>query len=172
MIETERLFHRKFTIEDLPRLIEMRSDPEVNQYLGGVRMQNPEALAKRIRFYIDCYDKYGFGSSAMIWKKTGEIIGTSGLQPLGETGEIEIGYAVVKEFWRQGIAFESARAWLDFGFRQKNLNRIVAVAYPENTGSRRIMEKLGMRYEKNEEHYGIDSVFYAVSRVEFLSLNK
>ena len=67
MLETERLILRKFSPEDLPRLIEMRSDPEVNIYLGGTKMQNPEALAKRIQFYIDCFEKYDFGMSAMIW---------------------------------------------------------------------------------------------------------
>ena len=171
MLETERLFIRKFTPEDLPRLIEMRSDPEVNVYLGGTKMQNPESLAARIEFYIDCFERYGFGMSAMIWKESGEMIGWSGLQPLDGTSEIEVGYGMIKEFWGKGIALEAAKAWLDFGFRQKNLERIVAVAYPENTGSWRIMEKLGMRYEKTEPHYGAECVFYAISREEFDKLN-
>lgn len=171
MLETERLFHRKFTREDLPRLIEMRSDPEVNIYLGGVRMQNPEAITKRIEFYIDSHEKHGFGMCMMIWKETGETIGWSGLQPLEGTSEIEVGYGMVKEFWGRGIGMETARAWLEFGFREKNLPRIVAVAYPENTGSWRIMEKLGMRYEKTEEHYGADCVFYGISREEFDKIN-
>ena len=168
MLETERLLIRKYTLEDLPRLQEMRSDPSVNVYLGGVKMQNPEALAKRIRFYIGCYDRYGFGMCGMIWKETGEMIGWSGLQPLDETGEIEVGYGMIKEFWRRGIGFEAAKAWLDFGFNQKKLERIVAVAYPENKGSWGIMEKLGMKFEKNEEHYGALCVFYAITRDEFL----
>lgn len=171
MLETERLILRKFTLEDLPRLIEMRSDPEVNIYLGGTQMQNPEAIAKRIRFYIDCHNKYGFGMSAMFWKPTGEMIGWSGLQPLEGTSEIEVGYGMVKEFWGKGIGYETAKAWLDFGFNVKNLERIVAVAYPENRGSWRIMEKLGMSYEKTEPHYGAECVFYGISRAEFVKLN-
>lgn len=167
MLETERLFMRKFTPEDLPELIELRSDPEVYKYLGGTRMQNPVALEKRLQFYIGCYDKYGFGHHAMHWKETGEMIGWSGLQPLEETGEIEVGYGMKKEFWRRGIGLECAKAWLEFGFEKANLKRIVAVAYPENTGSWRIMEKLGMHYEKNEEHYGVECVFYAISKEEF-----
>ena len=166
--ETERLIIRKFTPADLPRLIEMRSDPEVNIYLGGTRMQDAEAITKRIQFYIGCYDKYGFGMCAMIWKPSGEMIGWSGLQPLDGTDEIEVGYGMIKEFWRRGIGFEAAKAWLDFGFNEKNLERIVAVAYPENKGSWRIMEKLGMRYEKTEAHYGADCKFYAISKDEFL----
>lgn len=79
MIETERLFLRKFTPEDLNKIVELRSDPCVYKYLGGIERQNADALAKRLRFYINCYEKYGFGTGAMIWKETGEIIGSFGL---------------------------------------------------------------------------------------------
>lgn len=170
-LKTERLLIREFTTEDLPRLIEMRSDPEVNIYLGGTAIQNPEAIEKRLRFYMDCFEIYGFGMSAMIWKETGEMIGWSGLQPLDGTAEIEVGYGMVKEFWGQGIGYECAKAWLYFGFNEKKLERIVAVAYPENRGSWRIMEKLGMKYEKTETHYGAECVFYGISREEFDKIN-
>jgi RimJ/RimL family protein N-acetyltransferase len=171
MLETERLLIRRFTPEDLPRLIEMRSDPEVNKYLGGTKLQNPEAVTKRMQVYIDSYEKYGFGVCAMIWKETGEMIGWSGLMPLADTDEIEVGYGMIKEFWGRGIGLECAKAWLDYGFREKNIERIVAVAYPENKGSWRIMEKLGMKYEKNAEHYGAECVFYGISKAEFDKLN-
>ncbi len=93
MLETERLLLRKFTPEDLDKLIERRSDDEVIKYLGGKNLQNPEAIEKRLQFYADCYAKFGFGMCAMIWKKSGEMIGWSGLQPLEETGETEVGYS-------------------------------------------------------------------------------
>lgn len=168
MFETERLLIRKFTPDDLPKLLELRSDREVTQYLGGSRLQNPEAIEKRLHFYIDCYAKYGYGMCAMIWKATGEMIGWSGLQPLEETGETEVGYGMIKEFWGRGIGCESAMAWLEYGFKQANAERIVAVAVPENTGSWRIMEKCGMKYERTVEHYGMECVFYSISKEEFL----
>lgn len=168
MLETERLFIRKFTPDDLGELIRLRSDEEVNKYLGGARKQNPENIEKRLRFYIECYEKYGFGACAMIWKETGEMCGWSGLMPLEDTGEIEVGYGLAKEFWRKGIGFECAKAWLEFGFEKANLERIVAIADPENTASWKIMEKLGMRYEKTEVHYGMECVFYSISKNEYL----
>lgn len=168
MLETERLIIRKFTPEDLDALVEARADEDVIKYLGGRRMQNPEAIEKRMHFYIDCYDKFGFGMCAMIWKETGELIGWSGLQPLEETGEIEVGYGMKKEFWRRGIGSECARAWLGFGFENAGLERIVAVAVPENTGSRRVMEKCGMHYEKTVEHYSMQCAYYAITKNEFL----
>lgn len=167
MIETARLQFRRFTLDDLPLLIEQRSDPEVNKYLGGVRLQNPTALATRIRFYIGCYESHGVGMCAMIWKETGEIIGSAGLQPLEGTDEIEVGYSMVKPFWGRGIGTEAARGWLEYGFGTMGLDRIVAVAQLENSASRRIMEKLGMQHEKTEDHYGAACAFYVISKAEF-----
>lgn len=168
MFETERLLIRKFTFDDLNQLIELRSDDEVIKYLGGRRMQNPDAIKKRLQFYIDCYAKFGYGMCAMIWKETGEMIGWCGLQPLEETGYTEVGYGMIKEFWGKGIGFECAKAWLEYAFETANAEIIVAVASPENTGSWRIMEKCGMKYEKTEEHYGENCVLYTVSKDEFL----
>ena len=167
MLETERLLMRPFTLDDLPRLIEQRSDPRVNQYLGGTEMQNAESLTERIKFYIKCHEKYGFGMSAMIWKETGETIGWSGLQPLDWTTEIEVGYGMIRKFWGVGIGTEAARAWLEFGFNVVKLKRIVAVAYPANEKSWRIMEKIGMKREKIETHYGAQCVFYGISSDEY-----
>lgn len=168
MIETERLIFRKFVDEDLDLLIEQRSDPEVNKYLGGTALQNPEALAKRIKFYISCYESHGFGMCAMVWKETGEMIGSAGIQPLDGTDEIEVGYSMIKKYWGLGIGTEAARGWLEFGFRNTGLERIVAVADIDNAASRHIMEKLGMKYEKTEYHYGADCAFYSIYKKEFM----
>ncbi len=167
MLETERLIINKITPDDLPWLIEMRSPPAVNRYLGGPAMQNAEALTKRLPFYLECHEKYGFGFCTMTLKSTGEMIGTSGLQPLEDTGEIEVGYNLAEKYWRQGFGYECAIAWLKYGFDTAGIERIVAVADPANTGSWRIMEKCGMKYEKNEKHYGMDCVYYAISREDF-----
>ncbi len=169
MLETERLIISKITPDDLPWLIEMRAPDAVNRYLGGRAMQNAEALTKRLPFYLECHEKYGFGFCTMTLKSTGEMIGTSGIQPLEDTGEIEVGYNLAEKYWRQGFGYECAMAWLKYGFETAGLERIVAVADPENVGSWRVMEKCGMKYEKTEKHYGMDCVYYAISRDEFLN---
>jgi [ribosomal protein S5]-alanine N-acetyltransferase len=172
MLETNRLIIRPFTDDDLDRLIEMRADPDVNKYLGGTRLQNPEAIAKRLKVYISTQEKYGFSSCALIWKETGEMIGWGGLMPLEESGEIEVGYGFIKEFWGKGLGTEMTRAWLDHAFGPAGLERVVAIAIPGNDASTHIMEKVGMRYEKNALHYGEDCLFYAVTRDEYLLRGK
>ncbi|MBX7055488.1 MAG: GNAT family N-acetyltransferase [Pyrinomonadaceae bacterium] len=169
MIETERLIISKLTPDDLTWLVEMRSPDAVNRYLGGPTMQNLEALTTRLQFYIDSYEKLGFGFCKMQLKSTGEAIGTSGLVPLDDTGEIEVGYNLSERYWRQGYGYECAMAWLKYGFEVAGLDRIVAVAHPDNKGSWRIMEKCGMRYEKSGFHYNMDVVYYAITRDEFLA---
>lgn len=169
ILETERLLHRRLTADDLDTIIEFRSDDEVNKYLGGSRAKTREFNEARMKFYLETWEKYGFGFAMMIWKETGEEIGWSGLQPLEDSGEIEVGYGLVKKFWRKGIGLETAKGWLDHGFNKADLERIVAVAAPENEGSWRIMEKCGMKSEGTKFHYGTDLVFYAVSKDEFLN---
>ena len=168
MLETERLIIKKLIPEDLPWLIEMRSPEAVNRYLGGPKMQNAEALTARLPFYLECHEKFGFGFCTMALKSTGELIGTSGLQPLEETGEMEVGYNLSEKYWRQGYGYECAMAWLKYGFRVAGLERIVAVAHPDNKGSWGIMEKCGRRYEGVQTHYSQECVFYSISLDEFI----
>lgn len=158
------------TAADLDWLIEMRTPDAVNRYLGGPAMQNRESLTKRLPFYLECHERYGFGFSIMSLKSTGEQIGTSGLQPLEDTGEFEVGYNLSEKYWRQGFGFECAMAWLKYGFEKAGLDRIVAISHPDNVGSWRIMEKCGMRFRGNETHYGIDCVAYEIERSDFQRL--
>jgi ribosomal-protein-alanine N-acetyltransferase len=167
-LETDRLLLRPFTVDDLPALITLRADEEVSRYLGGALMQSPEAITNRASFYLACHERNGYGIAMISQKSDGTVIGWGGLQPLEETGEIEVGYGFAKPFWGLGYATEMAAACLRYGFEQAGLARIVAVAVPENTASRHVMEKLGMKYEREALHYGQKCVFYAIMRAEFV----
>lgn len=168
LTETARLTIRPYSLADLEELIEMRSDPEIYRYLGGLERQNPTEIAKRLRFYIDCYQEYGFGMAAMILKENGENIGGSGLQPLEQTGEIEVGYSLKRAYWGRGIGTECALEWLRYGFESAGLERIVAVTSPDNIGSWRVMEKCGMKFEGLKRAYNMECKFYAISKNEFM----
>jgi ribosomal-protein-alanine N-acetyltransferase len=158
---------RPFTWDDLPEMHHLRANEEVVRYLGGAAKQTPEFIEQRLRFYMDCRERYGFSSSPAIRKSDGVFLGWGGLQPLEDSGEIEIGYGFDKPYWGQGYATELAAAWLRYGFETARLARIVAVANPENTASRHVMEKLGMKYEKMATHYESECVVYAITRDEF-----
>jgi len=94
-------------------------------------------------------------------KEGRRLIGFCGLQPLPETDEIEIGWWLARAWWGRGLATEAARAALHEGFTRAGLDRIVAIAQPANTASIRIMEKLGMRFERMTESRGVPVAMYA-----------
>ena len=164
MLETERLVLREFTLDDLERLVELRSDPLVMRYIG---LQSREKVEERLRYYLSLYQSHGFGMWAVVHKAENALIGWCGLLFLDQTPEVEVGYGVARAFWGQGLMTEAARASLRFGFESAKLERIVAVAMPENHQSRRIMEKLGMRYEKNGHFYNHELVYYAINRDQY-----
>jgi [ribosomal protein S5]-alanine N-acetyltransferase len=170
MIETERLTLREFTDADLDKLVELRSDPLVSQYIGGEKAMDREWNRSRLAFHIACYKDPGYGMMAMHWKETGDMIGWCGLQPLEESGHIEIGYGMSQPFWGKGIAYEASLACLREGF-EKGLERIVAVASPENNNSWGTMIKLGMKREPDAFHYGHMLVFYAISKEDFFAIH-
>lgn len=167
MIETERLIVRPIIEDDFETLCKLRSDEEVMKYMGGAEFSKREKFAERFRFYIEHQKEHGFGMNLVILKETDEIIGWAGLQHLDGGSEIEVGYGFDKPFWGRGYATEVARALMIYGFEKLNLNKIVAVAIPENKGSWHVMEKLGMKYIKNDFHYGFECVCYAITKEEF-----
>jgi RimJ/RimL family protein N-acetyltransferase len=167
-LETSRLRLRPFCLEDLDPLTEIHSDPLVMRYLGGKTRDREETLL-RLEINIRTWQEHGFGMYA-VFERTGEtMIGRCGLAFLDQTPEIEVGYMFARAHWGKGYATEAARASLRFGFEVRGFDRIVAVANPENRASRHVIEKLGMRFEKNANYYNCDVVYYALSRQEWAS---
>lgn len=167
-IETGRLRLRQFTPGDADGFAALRADLDVMRYIKGTGQTREEVLKALEHNRVSRWQQHGFGNWAVALKDDGALIGWCGLGFLDNTPEIEIGYGFDKKYWGQGIGTEAARAALRFGFEQLELERIVAVAIPENTGSRHIMEKLGMKYVKDAFFYETDVVYYAITREEYL----
>jgi ribosomal-protein-alanine N-acetyltransferase len=89
------------------------------------------------------------------------------LNYLAETNEVEVEYALARNWWRRGLGTEAAQASLRFGFETANLDRIIALAFPENIASQRVMEHIGMFYQQTARYFGFDLVCYALSRDQF-----
>jgi RimJ/RimL family protein N-acetyltransferase len=167
MLETERLILRRFYggDDDIEAVYAMRSDADTMRFIR--EPQNRDETVKWIELVSSLWESDRIGFCAVVEKSSGRIIGWCGLWRLKETGETEVGYAIRKEFWGRGLASEAARAFLDYGFNRLNLDKIVAVAFPDNTASRRVMEKIGMRYDYTGQFYGRDLVHYSITRDEF-----
>lgn len=164
-IETPQLRLRQFTPTDLDDLYRLYSDADVMRYVGrGIRTKNDTqtALSTLIKHY-----EYEFGMWAVIHKADNKLIGRCGLCFLDNTPEVELGYVLDKSYWRRGLATEASHASLKYGFEMVKLDKIVAIAKSENIASRRVMEKVGMKYEKDAYFYNTDVVYYSISRTAY-----
>jgi RimJ/RimL family protein N-acetyltransferase len=165
-IETARLRLRVPSLSDLDDLYLIRSDPDVMRFITGAPSTREETLAGLDK-HLKRWEEHGFGQWVLNFKGEAALLGWCGLDFLDTTTEIEVGYGLAQEYWGLGIATEAAEASLRFGFEQLNLERIVAVAYPQNRGSWRVMEKLGMKYVREGFYYGADMVYYQILRQDF-----
>ena len=166
MFETERLILRPFDEEDVDAVFAMRSDEDVMRFIRPIQTERGETI-NWIRMLSEKWDTENIGFCAVVEKKTGNFAGWCGLWRLKETGEFEVGYAIAKNFQRKGYAAEAARRILDYGFNELDLEKIVAVAYPENEASQNVMKRLGMKYVKTGEFYEKNLVQYAIFKDEF-----
>ena len=145
----------------------MRGDPDVMRYIGGEGAVSREKTVERVDRYLKCWTEHQLGMFGIRFRGEEAAVGWAGLQPLEQTGEIEVGYAFGRPAWGRGLATEAARAALEWGFRDRGLERIVAVASPENSASRRVMDKLGMTYEGLRFRYGTDCAYYSITSQAF-----
>lgn len=149
-LETPRLILRAMNADDAEGMFDLDSRPEVLKYLLTPPLTDVEQSREIIRRVQQQYEEHGIGRFAVEWKATGEFVGWAGLKFLTEplngcVNYHDLGYRLLPKFWGMGIATEASRASLDLGFNQMGLQKIYAGALPENVGSCRVLEKMGMR---------------------------
>jgi ribosomal-protein-alanine N-acetyltransferase len=166
-IETARLQLRQYTLDDLNALAQILSNPEVMKYSprGVIPNEKLKQVTQEIlEFFITHWEHHAFGAWAVIYKQTSQLIGHCGLNFLPNSPEVEVLYRFDQPYWNQGIATEATKASLRYGFEEVKLERIVAITTPEHLASRRVMEKAGLKYEKDAHFYNLDVVYYALRR--------
>jgi RimJ/RimL family protein N-acetyltransferase len=148
-LTTERLSIRPFTLDDTPFILEQLNEPSFIQNIGDRNVRTLEdACAYLTNGPIGSYAKNGFGLCLVTLKETGEAIGMCGLIKREALDDVDIGYAFLPRFWSKGYAVEAAQAVKQFAKETLGLKRLVAIVDPANTSSIRVLEKIGMRYEK------------------------
>ena len=151
VLETERLLLRRFMPEDAADNYRIYTDPENMRFMGR-QPDSVEFERYHIRRHIaNYYEQHGFGLWAVVLKENGRLIGRCGLlyQPVEGAQVVEVSYLIDRHYWGRGLATEAARAVVRLGFERYRFPRIVAFINPENVGSVRVAEKIGMRYERS-----------------------
>jgi RimJ/RimL family protein N-acetyltransferase len=168
-IETRRLLMRAYTKEDADAHLRVITDPEFGRYFPPPPTFQPtrDSVLVGIGRFIEHWHQLGFGVWALELKGEQSFIGYCGLRHLVPTDEVELLYGIARAHWGTGLTTEAARASLRYGFEQMKFARVMAVTHPQNAGSRRVMEKAGLRYEKDAVYFDLDCVYYAINRGDF-----
>ncbi len=175
-IETARLLVRPFTMADLAAVHQILDIELADADVGAEGTGTREARERWLRWTVLGYEQYAalyqppYGERAIVLKETGAVIGACGYTPcLDQFGRLptlrpsddveavmglnsaEFGlfWAVSPRYQRQGYATEAARALIDYAFATVHLRRIVATTGYDNAASIAVMQKAGMRIDKN-----------------------
>lgn len=170
--ETERLILREILPTDVDGLFELDSDPEVHRYLGNKPVTDKGQIVDVVNFIRQQYIDNGIGRWAIIDKKTDNFIGWTGLKFVTKTinnhkNFYDLGYRLIKKYWGQGIATETAFASLEYAFDKLKTNEVYAMADCENIGSNKILKKVGLRYIETFDLDGIKHNWYKIDKTEF-----
>lgn len=166
-IETARTIMSDIMVDHAPVMYEMNQDPLVIQYTGDGPFASLEATQNFIRQY-DQYQKYQVGRLAIVLKQDQTCIGWCGLKYDAESKEYDIGFRLLRAYWNQGYATETALASLAYGFNTLGLNRIVGRAMTANTASVQVLRKIGMSYLQDFNFDNQPGMIYALDRTDYI----
>lgn len=144
ILQTERLYLRQFTEADAGLLRHLNSQPGVLQYIPEPVPASDEEAKDIITNIILPQYKNNLGRWAAHIKESHAFVGWCGLKMVG--GEIDLGYRFLPSAWGKGYATEAARATLQYGHQQLQLQKIVAHAHIGNIASQNVLQKIGMQY--------------------------
>ncbi|MEX2288063.1 MAG: GNAT family N-acetyltransferase [Planctomycetaceae bacterium] len=152
-LRTHRLLLRRWLPEDRAPFAAMNTDPRVAEFLPST-LSRPESDASTEQIEQH-FDRHGFGLWAVEIFGIAPFAGFVGLSvPRFEshfTPCVEVGWRLAPEYWGRGYATEAARAALEFGFGKLRLDEIVSFTVPENLRSRRVMERIGMSHNPDDD---------------------
>ncbi|MEK7316164.1 MAG: GNAT family N-acetyltransferase [Candidatus Eisenbacteria bacterium] len=149
VLETERLVLRWLAPDDAPFMFELVTDPTWIEFIGDRGLKTHEdARAYIVEKYVASYLRHGFGLYAVTLKDSGTPVGICGLIKRDTLEDVDVGFAFLPRFAGLGYASESAAAVMAHERAERGIGRIVAITTPNNVRSIRVLEKVGLRFEK------------------------
>jgi RimJ/RimL family protein N-acetyltransferase len=150
VLETGRLILRRLTVEDAPFMLGLLNEPSWLRFIGDRGVRTLEDARNYIaKGPVDMYERLGFGLYATALKEDESApIGICGLVKRDGLEDVDIGFAFLPKFWGKGYACEAASAVMAYAKSVVGLERIVAITAVDNESAARLLEKIGLRFEK------------------------
>ena len=148
-LETSRLQIRWLDFDDAEFIFQLVNDPDWIRFIGDKGVSNLDDARNYIKTGpMEMYRKHGFGLNRVALKENDKAIGICGILQRETLSEVDLGFAFLFEFRRQGYAFEASEAVLEHGLTILGLQRIAAILSPLNMISANLLGKLGFSFER------------------------
>jgi len=149
ILETERLCLREFTLNDAAFVQQLVNTPSWIEFIGDRNIKTKKATQNYIEnSLLQSYATNGFGLWLMELKQTKAPIGMCGLVKRDSLEDVDIGFALLPEFGRNGYTYEAAKATMDYAKNTLNITKIVAITDAKNIASIGLLNKIGLQFEK------------------------
>ncbi len=169
VLNTGRMRLRPISSDDVDALHALWTEPDVRRYLWDDRIIPRDTVAQIVAQSLATFESEGYGFFALeLQDQSGDLIGFCGHRRADIEGQIELLYGIHPTYWGEGLVAEAAHEVLRFGFESCDFDRVIAATDTPNQQSVRVLQKLGMTFECRREFHGLDTVFYSMSRSEFL----
>lgn len=168
ILETPRLRLEPFAPAHFEGLCRLNGDERVMRYISG-QPQTPDETRAVIERVAGLWARQGYSWWAFLDKADGAVVGAGCVQHIERdpANPLELGWRLLPACWGRGLASEAARRMAAFAFEQVETPLLLANAMPENLPSRRVMERLGMRYRGIEHWWQRDLATYALTLTEW-----
>lgn len=151
VLETERLYLRRFLPKDATALFNLNNNPKVMQYTGDVPFKNIHEAEQFIKNYTP-YDQYQMGRWAVCNKKQGAFLGWCGLKYHPEEDYIDLGYRFLEKYWNNGYATEASKGVISYAFNKLRIQNIYVYAQARNEASIKVALKTGLGFIEQRMH--------------------
>lgn len=169
VLQIDHFTMRPLQFSDLDALAAIWADPEVTRFLPSQGMPiSRENTEKSLKSFIEHWQYKGYGIWAIVENVSSQTIGYCGLRYLDEMKEVEVLYGLARIYWGRGIVTQAAKVAVAYGFNVANLDKIIAMALPDNIASRRVIEKTGLHYEKQIHMFNLDVLYYSLKAESFI----
>ncbi len=149
VLETERLVLRHLTLDDAAFMQVLVNDPTWLRFIGDRGVRSIDDAREYLRKgAIASYAQHGFGLYMTELKDGAQPIGICGLVKRDTLPDVDVGFALLPQFAGLGYAGEAASAVMEHARRQFGLTRVVAITNPDNRGSIRVLQKIGLSFER------------------------